>query len=368
MFVEQVESSIAANAVFVSLISSKKSMATFEPRHPVWSGRSLWKFFVQLTRRMSLSAVCILVVGSVLTVFARSFWLADIFANLRVQLVLGLLGSLAVTAALEMWCCFFVSLLFAGLHLPWFFSGGGSELPAEFIVGAQSRPLIVTTANVLTANRRYPDIERELLACDADVVAVIEISSGLRDYLAGDFSKLYPYSLVDIQDSGNFGIGLYSKQKFKLAKLVTFNDDSLQSVMATIDYGDLNWCIIATHTFPPIGGAAFTHRNLHLKMLAETVGALHQDDPHVPVIVMGDLNITPWSPIFRQFTGEAGLRRCGSAIGLVPTWYRFPAFPFGLVLDHVLVTDDVFAGPVTISPDVGSDHRFVTVPLQCVSD
>lgn len=344
------------------------AMTNPEPTCSTVPPTSLRKLFIQFTWRLCVAAICVLVVGSLLTVFARSFWLADILANLRVQLVVGLLASLAIAFAFRKWTWVLISLLVVGLHVPSFIAGSGSELLVGSSDGILSRPLIVMTANVLTTNRRYSDIECELLACDADVVAVIEISSGLRDYLAGDFSKSYPYSLVDIQDSGNFGIGLYSKQKFESVQLMTFNDDSLQSVMATIDQGNLKWRIIATHTFPPMGSGPFNHRNLHLKMLADRVESLRLDDPYVPIIVMGDLNITPWSPIFQQFTVGAKLRRCGSATSFVPTWYRFPTFPLGLVLDHVLVTADVLSGPVTISPDVGSDHRFVTAPLQCVAE
>ena len=78
-------------------------------------------------------------------------------------------------------------------------------------------------------------VEAELQSADADVIAVLELSSGLRKHLANVFQHDYPFSLVDSQDNGNFGIGLYSRYEFESAKLTYFNDESIQSIVACSD-------------------------------------------------------------------------------------------------------------------------------------
>jgi len=48
---------------------------------------------------------------------------------------------------------------------------------------------------------------------------------------------------------------------------------------------------------------------------------------------------------------------------VTPTWYRWPSFPFGLVLDHCLISKNVKCVSHEVGPDTGSDHRSVTVEL-----
>ena len=87
---------------------------------------------------------------------------------------------------------------------------------------------------------------------------------------------------------------------------------------------------------------------------------MRQEHPDDSVIVMGDLNLTPWSPLFRDFLIAADLHDASRGHGLTPTWYRWPFFPFGLVLDHGLASQDIVCTKRAVQGDVGSDHRPVT--------
>ena len=44
----------------------------------------------------------------------------------------------------------------------------------------------------------------------------------------------------------------------------------------------------------------------------------------IPVVLLGDLNLTPWSPLFLELQSRSGLVRGISDFSLEPTWYRFP--------------------------------------------
>lgn len=79
-------------------------------------------------------------------------------------------------------------------------------------------------------------------------------------------------------------------------------------------------------------------------------------------IVAGDLNVTPWSPVFEDALERGGLRDAGLGFGLTPTWFsRAPTF--GLKLDHVLVSERVRVVEHRVGADVGSDHYPVLVDL-----
>ncbi len=77
-------------------------------------------------------------------------------------------------------------------------------------------------------------------------------------------------------------------------------------------------------------------------------------EPTLPVILVGDLNLTPWSPHLATFEQASHLRRAVTGWNLTPTWYRFPAFPFGLVLDHALISEHLICNRHQVGSDMGS--------------
>ena len=74
-----------------------------------------------------------------------------------------------------------------------------------------------------------------------------------------------------------------------------------------------------------------------------------------------------WSPVFRDFLVAADLYDASRGHGLTPTWYRWPLFPFGLVLDHGLASQDLLCRKRSILGDVGSDHRPLTLEFRAAA-
>lgn len=77
-------------------------------------------------------------------------------------------------------------------------------------------------------------------------------------------------------------------------------------------------------------------------------------------MVLGDLNVTPWSHVFRDLLKRTGLIDSAQGWGIQPTW------PSGAVLlripiDHCLHSPDVAIVNREIGENVGSDHFPVIV-------
>lgn len=306
------------------------------------------------------TSAVVLVAVSFTALFARSWWLADICANLRIQWLIGLAAVVCLAGLQRRWRLVGLMIVAGVSHVP-FVASAVSNIRQP---NKESIPLFsVTTANVNTANRRYADIESELMKSGADVVAVLELSTDFHAYLQNNFVDSYPHFRIDPQNSGNFGIGLYSKIPFETARIDYFNDERISSVVAEFNVNNQPVTVIATHTLPPMGPGSFAHRNKHLRMLAATVNEIRAGLPETEFVVVGDLNLTPWSPIFTDFIDEARLNSSVAGRGVTPTWYRFNLFPFGLVLDHVLTSRTLTVRDYSVSKDVGSDHRFVTAEL-----
>jgi endonuclease/exonuclease/phosphatase (EEP) superfamily protein YafD len=114
--------------------------------------------------------------------------------------------------------------------------------------------------------------------------------------------------------------------------------------------------LVALHAAPPIR-ARGAYRARQLEIAARLASAAAG-----PVVLLGDLNCTPWSPAFDRLQAAAGLRDSGRGRGLHPTWLS--AMPFiGLPIDHVLVGPGIGVRGRRVGPDIGSDHRPVVADL-----
>ena len=113
--------------------------------------------------------------------------------------------------------------------------------------------------------------------------------------------------------------------------------------------------IIGTHPVPPIGSKASKLRN---GQLAELPGVIKEQQR--PVLLIGDLNTTPWSSHFTRLLSDSGLKNSMKGFGHQPSW---PARPFFLriPLDHMLHSPEIRVHNRMILQSVGSDHFPVVV-------
>lgn len=296
---------------------------------------------------------------AVLPLVVPNWWFADLLANLRVQLVIAaglLLLGLFMTRC---WKTVFPLIVLTLYHVSWFVN----PTLVSAMDANSSTAITVMAANVFTGNQQFELIERQFRDSDCDVVVVSELSFELVQYFRRGFTKDYPYHLEAPADRGNFGIGIYSRAPLENASIEYLLNDSIPTVFADVRVNGNSFHIVGVHTLPPMGMQMFEHRNRHLQLVADHVRKRQKANAEQAVIVMGDLNLTPWSPIFQRFLNSGHLRQAVDGNMLQPTWYHWPIFPFGLVLDHVLLSDKLVCGSRTIGKFAGSDHRFVTVEV-----
>jgi endonuclease/exonuclease/phosphatase (EEP) superfamily protein YafD len=232
-------------------------------------------------------------------------------------------------------------------------------------LSTSNTPLIVTMANARTSNRRHDDVIADLVARDPDVIAVLEVSTALAEELTGELSDKYQYSTVHPQDDGHFGIAMFSRYPMENSDTFTLNLDRVRSIETTIKHTGNDYLIAATHPVPPIGRRGFEARNTHLVLLAQRLNSRPEMKHR---LVRGDLNVTPWSPIYADFMEATKLRRAQVGLDITPTWYRGPGIPFGLILDHGLISPDLKCVSHEVGPDIGSDHRSVTIKVAPMKD
>jgi len=287
--------------------------------------------------------------ATLLGFLGRFWWFLDLFSHFRVQYLVGLgfLGILLLVGRRRRTATVFLAFACVNLVLvaPLYF-GRRSELPEGSTAWR---------AMLLNVNTHYGDADRvkdAILAADPDILVLEEISARWVSDLAW-LTNSHPHSVVQPRED-NFGIGLFSKLPLAESKVAYITRANVPSILATVDAGHTNLRVLATHPLPPRNGDYSRWRNEQLDRLPDYVR------PPLPVLLLGDLNVTPWSCHFRRLLARTGLRDSATGYGVQPTWPNFNPL-LRIPIDHCLHSPDILVVDRRIGPDVSSDHYPVIV-------
>ena len=242
------------------------------------------------------------------------------------------------------------------IHLPWFL-----DVPTRAERSRSETNFTVTAVNVFINNHDYEHIANVLGNIQADVIAVFEINAELLVRLKDQLAERYPY--VEARPLPHpFGVAVFSRHLLYDVDTIGL-DTRGGSMLVTVDINGHPCRVTAVHPTSPMSSANFTGRHQHLASVQADIARWQQDHPNEAVVMIGDFNLTPWSPLFIDLLESSGLRHVAEGTGMEPSWYAFPVFPFGLVLDHCLVNSRVKPVSYHFGPSVHSDHRALTVEL-----
>ncbi len=307
--------------------------------------------------RLALLMLFVLCCLSLFSLLARMHWVADLLANLRIQQNLGLAAVFPVLVWYRQRLACAIAVVVFAVHLPWFLTA----LPETTKTAIVHESFSITCANVLTTNRQHEAVLADLIDRDPDVIVIVELSSSLSQKLRAELGTEYPDQIMRPQDRHNFGIGLISKYPVSDVEVFEAGANSGESIAVTITTKKQAYRVYAVHPVPPMGTQGFEYRNRQLQGIAAHVKRYLDDHAAFPIVLVGDLNLTPWSPLFASFQTSSGLLRAIDRFDLNPTWYRYPWFPFGLQLDHGLISQNVTCIGYQVGPFTGSDHRSITL-------
>lgn len=299
-----------------------------------------------------LTAAGTVACGATLSGFlGRLAWFLDLFAHFRVQYFLGLLVLASAALLARRWKTAGVYGAFALVNLVVIVPLYRGSPPARPAGALLLRAMLI---NVNTHRGDPERVRRAVQAADPDILVLEEISSRWLQELLW-LRASHPHRRVRARED-NFGIGLYSRLPLTETKVVTLSGAGVPSILATVETGSGPLRVVATHPVPP-GGAAYSRwRNEQLQRLPELI------DPALPMVLLGDLNVTPWSHHFQRLLKQTGLRDSARGRGFQPTWpsdnplLRIP-------IDHCLHSSDLVVIEREIGEDLGSDHFPVVVDL-----
>jgi endonuclease/exonuclease/phosphatase (EEP) superfamily protein YafD len=164
----------------------------------------------------------------------------------------------------------------------------------------------------------------------------------------------YPHVAVE---PGIANVVVFSKWPLLESRSVPLSSE-VNGRFVTIDWQGRRVNLLGVHLHWPLGPHSASFRRQDLRAIATFAAAFRE-----PLLVVGDLNLTPWSPYFHQLLRDSGMVDAAAGQGLMPSWpsqFRW----VGIRIDHCLMTPQWRSVNVKPGPHVGSDHRPVVADLE----
>ena len=306
----------------------------------------------RIVAQMAKLALAACAVGFLAGAAARWHWGLDLFTHFTMQL-LGLTAMVgAVLAVTRQWKALVCAVLL-WLALIWRFLPS-SELAAPVASPQQSQPLKVVLANILVHARSFRPLIEFVERESPDVLVLEELSTAGFEKLAPVLDG-YPYRHVLLRED-SFGAGVFSRLPLEERKVYRWAPD-VPSLTCQLNFSGTDVHLIVTHPLTPMSHQQSQLRNEQLQQVAE-----HAASQTSPVVVIGDLNCTPWSPYFQDLL-RAGRLRDTRTWRLQTTWPARLPWPARIPIDHVLVSHHWRVHRRITGPRYESDHLPVLVEL-----
>jgi endonuclease/exonuclease/phosphatase family metal-dependent hydrolase len=189
-----------------------------------------------------------------------------------------------------------------------------------------------------------------------DVIFAQEVDRRWVDVLDRALRPAYPYAITEPRED-RFGIAAYSRLPLVEARVIYLEPDRARRAPALalrIRRGSREIRLFSAHPPPPITLLSAEWRDRQIRELLTLA-----DRERGPYALIGDLNNTPFSPVFQKWIRDSRLRN-DQPPGSVYTWpSHTPALR--IHIDHCLASEAVDRTVLYTGPEIGSDH----FPLIC---
>lgn len=292
---------------------------------------------------------------------ARFFWLLELTTHFRPQyLVAGAVLLPGVLLSRSRWLLVILCLsmgLNAVAVVPWYLPRNSASAQIPMV----SSPLTIALANVFYGNQEYDRLLQWVNQHQPDLIVVEEYSPAWEEALTV-WDQTFPYQIREAR-SDAFGIALYSRLPLTQMQIHSFGVRKIPWIEAKLTLGTTPLTLWGIHPYPPVGAQAARERNA---LLAEASQQIQNTEG--PNLVLGDLNTSPWSPIYQDFVNRSALKNSRQGFGIQPTWSTETPW-LATPLDHILVSPAVAIEDFEVGPSIGSDHlpvkTIVRIPSYC---
>jgi endonuclease/exonuclease/phosphatase (EEP) superfamily protein YafD len=299
--------------------------------------------------RLVAAALVLLALATLAALAAPLGWPFELFAHFRAQYLAAalLLGALLAWQRRP-------ALAAAALLLALWYGLPLAQRAGATAAACDGTAFTVATANLRYRNREHARFVEWLRAHPADLVVVQEVTAEWAETLASQAEYPHRYLLTRPDP---YGIGVLSRWPLESVTPVDLAGDGLPSLtgIAVVDGRPVRF--LGLHTHWPVLPSLARARDRSL----ERTTALVRGES-LPVVVLGDLNLTPYAPAFAHLLEQSGLRDALAGPRWQPTWMA-AFWPLALRIDHVLVGPGLCVAHAEVGSSIGSDHRPVVAQL-----
>lgn len=297
-------------------------------------------------RRLIWAGVLLLCVMTVGALLARSWWVFDLFTHFRAHYVLFALFLLAMALLARRFIAAVVTMICGAVHAVWLLPL--FLAPSVALTDVPGSDIRLATINMLSTN---PTPERVIAVLDQyqpDIVALQEVTPWWPMAPAVVLDA-YPYQAPLAWELGR-SVTLISRYPIIAHQMWGGGGMNLQFPVISLDIAGRSITVIAVH--PPYPGKPEHNRTrqTYLDNIAQAVRQLAG-----PVVVLGDFNATPFSPVLTGMADAAGLRNAAEGFGYLATWPSSMGL-LGIPIDQVFVSREFAVRQAMVGPATGSDH------------
>jgi endonuclease/exonuclease/phosphatase (EEP) superfamily protein YafD len=308
---------------------------------------------VLLCGKFTLIVLCVLTLFSVarFTGFV-DYWLVDVCSHFPVQYGIVSLGVLGICLWKKRFSLGFLAAILSMINLSIF----AEYKPISQSPSPDKDTFTVYLANIWRFNPIATKLSQEITRVEADCVLLLEVTPECMKPLQ-PVIRHFPYRLEQAT-KGSTGLLFLSRYPIidhRMNCLAEHGNRPLLS--ATLQIGQQKVSFYGAHPPAPSGWRTFHARNSQLLWLADQVAKASH-----PVIVAGDFNTTPFSPVFQAVLVRSGLKDTRTGAGWFPSWPTYMPLCW-LPIDHILVSSDIRIHHVSTGTFIWSDHYPVIAEL-----
>ena len=204
--------------------------------------------------------------------------------------------------------------------------------------------------NVYKPSEAYDEVLELIEAEKPDIIVLVEMRMRWIDALKEVLEREHRYTRA-------YGRGVAIYSRFPLTFVAPTEEMPIQipALVAELQIGPDRLTLVATHPDSPDGKLPSKVRNRQLKDLASLARKLPR-----PLVLLGDLNVTPFSPYFSDLLRKGRLIDSRQGFGFQPSWPVWMP-PLRIPIDHCLVSEGIIVHDRRLGSGAGSDHLSVIV-------
>lgn len=289
--------------------------------------------------------------ATILGFLGSLWWAFDVLANYRLQYAL----LLVVTAALY-------GITFGRVTSLLFLAAAGANVlvmlplftntPAE-AAGDESLRIISYDSSAGAGDT--DDFASWLDAREADLVFVLDTP---EDWI-GAVAEASGYEIQNsLPIDRRFGISLLAKEDVDVDLLRL--DDRLREPALRVEAA-IDGQPVVVYAIQLTSPTSETGAERNAQLLDEVRAAIAGET--LPVVVIGDLSLTPWNSGFRSLLGDTGLKNSLNGYGFQATWPADALPGVAIPYDHALHSESLTTANRAVGPGFGGPHRALIVDI-----